>query len=241
MERETERTGLAVPGGNEEGPAGARGETGKGRRSGRRGGKLLLGIGASLTLCGLLILAGVFVYIHYTDRRAAAAQKELFRIWEQRPPAPEREPVAVGDGIARLLVSRLGLDAIVVELEGLEDTENLKRGPGHIPGTAYPGQVGNCVISGHRTTYGAPFRHIEQLRPGDEIVLETAEARYTYLVYEQRVVLPTDLTVLEQGEEREVTLTACHPWYSASRRVVVKGRLERTERHGGPDRDADGN
>jgi sortase A len=142
--------------------------------------------------------------------------------------------VAVGDGIARIVVPRLDLDAIVVELEGLDDTENLKRGPGHLPGTAYPGQEGNCVISGHRTTYGAPFRHIEELEPGDEIILETADARYTYLIYGQCIVLPTDLTVMEQGGEPRVTLTACHPWYSASRRIVVLGRLAGAYKLEGP-------
>lgn len=200
----------------------------KAKVKGRKG-KILLGIGILLVLCGILILAGVYSYIHYTNRRAAAAQEELFREWEERPAAPEREKVAVGDGIARIVVPRLQLDAIVVELAGLDDADNLKRGPGHIPGTAYPGQEGNCVISGHRTTYGAPFRHIEELIPGDEIIMETAQARYTYRVYDQRIVLPTDLSVLEQEGEPKVTLTACHPWYSAARRIVVIGRLVGTE------------
>ncbi len=200
-----------------------------GEKKGRRKGRVLIWTGVSLVLCGLLVLAGVYAYIHYTNRRAAAAQEELFRRWEQHPAAPEKERVSVGDGIARVRVPRLKLDAIVVELNGLDDSVNLKRGPGHIPGTAYPGQQGNCVISGHRTTYGAPFRHIERLAPGDEIVLETALARYTYLVYEQRIVLPSDLTVLEQGGEPKVTLTACHPWYSAAQRIVVIGRLYTAE------------
>ncbi len=117
----------------------------------------------------------------------------------------------------------------MVELWGLDDAENLKRGPGHIPSTAYPGQPGNCVISGHRTTYGAPFRNIEQLAPGDEILLITAENRYIYEVYEQRIVLPTDLTVLEQTGEAKLTLTACHPWYSAAQRIVVIARLVDSE------------
>ncbi len=209
----------------EEGTASEAAENGEVGGAGRRRGKALLIAGAVLILAGILVLAGIYAYIHYTNRKASAAQEELFRTWEERPPAPEREPVAVGDGIARIVVPRLGLDAIVVELESLNDADNLKRGPGHIPGTAYPGQEGNCVISGHRTTYGAPFRHIEQLAPGDEIILVTAEARYVYLVYDQRIVLPTDLTVLEQGGEPKVTLTACHPWYSAARRIVVLGRL----------------
>ncbi|MEW6552889.1 MAG: sortase [Actinomycetota bacterium] len=195
----------------------------------RRKGKVLIIVGVSLVLAGLLSLAGIYLYIYYTDRQAARAQGELMRQWEENPVPSEEGDVAVGDGIARIISERMGLDAIVVELWGLDDAENLKRGPGHIPGTAYPGQPGNSVISGHRTTYGAPFRHIEQLVPGDEIILITAKNRYVYEVYEQRIVLPTDLTVLEQTGEPKLTLTACHPWYSAAQRIVVISRLVRSE------------
>lgn len=200
-----------------------------GGRGRRRKGTIFLFAGLSLVLAGLLTLAGVFAYIHYTNRRAAAAQEELFRAWEERPLSPGKDVVAVGDGIARLLVPRIGLDAIVVELWGLDDNENLKRGPGHIPDTAYPGEEGNCVISGHRTTYGAPFRHIEQLETGDEIILETASNRFVYRVYGQRIVAPSDLSVLEQEGNPKVTLTACHPWYSAAQRIVVMGNLAESE------------
>lgn len=203
----------------------AGGEEGEGRGRSRRKGKALIAIGISLILAGLLALAGVYAYIFYTDRRAASAQEELRREWERQPPSPESGEVSVGDGIARIIAPRIGLDAIVVQLWGLDDAENLKRGPGHIPGTAYPGQPGNCVISGHRTTYGAPFRHIEQLTAGERITLETASSRYLYEVYEQRIVQPSDLTVLEQGGDPKLTLTACHPWYSAAQRIVVIARL----------------
>jgi sortase A len=196
---------------------------GSGKR--RRGGKILIIAGISLILAGLLALAGIYAYIYYTDRKAGAAQDQLFRQWEESPVPSEQGNVAVGDGIARIIAPTIGLDAIVVELWGLDDAENLKRGPGHIPETAYPGQPGNCVISGHRTTYGAPFRHIEQLAAGDRITLTTADNRYIYEVYEQRIVLPTDLTVLEQAGEPKLTLTACHPWYSAAQRIVVIARL----------------
>lgn len=202
----------------------------------RRRGTALLIAGACLILAGLLTLAGVYAYISYTNRRASAAQRELFRAWEERPLDPSEDEVAVGDGIARLVVPRLALDAIVVELWGLDDAENLKRGPGHIPHTAYPGEEGNCVISGHRTTYGAPFRHIELLAPGDEIILETAEKRFIYQVYGQRIVAPSDLSVLEQGSGPKVTLTACHPWYSAAQRIVVMGSLTRSEELSGDGR-----
>lgn len=195
----------------------------------RKKGRLLTIIGISLILAGLLTVAGVYGYMSYTDRKAHGAQEVLFRQWEQAPVPSGYADFSVGDGIARIVAPRIGLDAIVVELWGLEDAENLKRGPGHIPGTAYPGQPGNMVISGHRTTYGAPFRHIEQLVPGDDIFLLTADNRYAYQVYDQRIVEPTDLTVLEQGGEPKVTLTACHPWYSAAKRIVVIGKLVNSE------------
>jgi sortase A len=199
------------------------------REKKRRRGKILIIIGISLVLAGLLALAGIYGYIYYTDRKAASAQKELQRQWEEDPVPSEEGNVSVGDGIARIMAPGIGLDAIVVELWGLDDADNLKRGPGHIPDTAYPGQPGNCVISGHRTTYGAPFRHIEQLAEGSEITLVTATNRYIYEVYEQRIVLPTDLSVLEQGGEPKLTLTACHPWYSAAQRIVVIARLVSSE------------
>jgi len=195
----------------------------------RRKGKVLIIVGLSLVLTGLLALGGIYAYIYFTDRQAARAQEELMRQWEEDPVPSEKGEVSVGDGITRIVAESIGLDAIVVELWGLDDAENLKRGPGHIPLTAYPGQPGNCVISGHRTTYGAPFRHIEQLVLGDEIVLITAENRYVYEVYEQRIVSPTDLTVLEQTGEPKLTLTACHPWYSAAQRIVVIARLVDSE------------
>jgi sortase A len=198
-------------------------------RKKRRKGLVLIIIGISLIILGLFTLAGVYGYIWYTDNRAEQAQDELFQEWEEEPVASETGEVVVGEGITRIVVPRLGLDAIVVELWGLDDAENLKRGPGHIPTTAYPGQPGNVVISGHRTTYGAPFKHIEEIQTGDEIILITADNQYTYEADEQRIVMPTDLTVLEQGDEAKITLTACHPWYSAAQRIVIIGSLVSAE------------
>ncbi len=207
----------------------AEGAQGSEARKGSKKGRVLFISGAALILAGLLTLAGIYAYIHYTNRVTRKAQEELFRAWEEAIVPPGGGiGVAVGDGIARITVPRIDLDAIVVELQGLDDMENLKRGPGHLRPTAYPGQSGNCVISGHRTTYGAPFRHIEQLTPGEVIILSTVDDIYTYEVQEQRIVSPSDLTVLEQGEEPKVTLTACHPWYSAAQRIVVIGRLIHT-------------
>ncbi len=195
----------------------------------RKKGKALIISGITLMLVGLLTLAGVYTYIYYTNRKERSSQEELFRQWGDRPTSSESGDVSIGDGIARIIIPRIDLDAIVVELWGLDDSENLKRGPGHIPGTAYPGQPGNMVISGHPTTYGAPFRHIEELTAGTEIILVTAGNRYTYEAYEQLIVAPTDLTVLEQSGDPKLTLTACHPWYSAAQRIVVIAKLVSSE------------
>jgi len=185
----------------------------------KRGGWLIW-TGIGLVVAGLLTVAGIFLYLFITNRSYSQAQG---RLAAKQLPDPNVQTVAVGDGIARIVIPRIGLDAIVVELADMKDEESLKKGPGHINGTAYPGQVGNCVISGHRTTYGAPFRSINELQPGDDIILRTAAGDYTYKVTGTRIVEPTDLSVLEQGTDKRVTLTACHPWYSAAQRIIVIG------------------
>ena len=184
----------------------------------RKRGRWLIWTGVVLVVAGLMTVAGIFLYLFITNRSYSQAQS---RLSARQLPDPSVEPVAVGAGIARIVIPRIGLDAVVVELADMQDNESLKEGPGHINGTAYPGQVGNCVISGHRTTYGAPFRNVNELQPGDDIILRTAGGEYIYKVAGTRIVEPTDLSVLEQGTDKRVTLTACHPWYSASQRIIV--------------------
>lgn len=202
-------------------------EEGKGRRSAISRGLMILGL--MLVLAGVSLVVGTFVYIRVTDRRFEESQDELFRIFERESErgGTEGRNLLPGDVVARITAPSIGLDAMVVELKGLDDVENLKRGPGHVPGTALPGESGNCVISGHRTTYGAPFRDVDRLRPGDPVVLQTPGGRYEYLVTGQRVVLPGDMSVLEPTPDPILTLTACHPRYSASRRLVVTAVLSR--------------
>ena len=184
-------------------------------------GLYLIIAGAVLLALGVITLAGVAVYIRSTNNYTRNAQKQLRAQWDQKP-FPVRKAAAP---VARLIVPRLNLDAIVVQLANLDDRANLNRGPGHVPQTAYPGMPGNVFIVGHRTTYGAPFGRIDELRNGDEIILVTAEGRYTYTVYEQRIVEPDDLSVLGQEGEPRVTLMACHPRFSASKRILAIGRL----------------
>lgn len=191
-------------------------------------GLYLMIAGAVLLALGVIALAGVAIYIRSTNSYTRNAQKQLRAQWDQKPlPVRKAENlnVAAGAPVARLIVPRLNLDAIVVQLANLDDRANLNRGPGHVPETAYPGMPGNVFIAGHRTTYGAPFGRIDELRNGDKIILVTAEGRHIYTVYEQRIVEPDDLSVLGQEGEPRVTLMACHPRFSASKRILAIGRL----------------
>ncbi|MET0728699.1 MAG: class E sortase [Acidimicrobiales bacterium] len=132
--------------------------------------------------------------------------------------APPMEPVPDGEPTARIRIPKIGVDKIVVEGVSLSD---LKKGPGHYPDNPLPGQEGNAAIAGHRTTYGAPFGRINELVVGDEIVVETVQGEFTYLVSEQLIVSPTQVEVLEDRGDNRLTLTACHPKYSARQRIIV--------------------
>ena len=102
---------------------------------------------------------------------------------------------------------------------------DLKKGPGHYPESPLPGQEGNAAIAGHRTTYGAPFNRIDELEPGDEITVQTVQGEFTYVVKEQQIVSPDQVEVLEDKGDNRLTLTACHPKYSARQRIVVVAEL----------------
>jgi sortase A len=128
----------------------------------------------------------------------------------------------LGDGIAIIRIPKIEVDRIVVEGVGVED---LKKGPGHYPGTSLPGQNGNVVISGHRTTYGAPFYRLDELAIGDEIQLVDLTTTYRYKVIETRIVKPTDLTVVVPSTDSRLTLTTCNPRFSARQRLIVVASL----------------
>jgi sortase A len=119
-------------------------------------------------------------------------------------------------------IPRLKLDKIVVEGVALDD---LKRGPGHYPGTPLPGQPGNAAIAGHRTTYGAPFFDLDSLKPDDEILVTTRQGSFEYRVRGSRVVSPDEVQVLNATPDNRLTLTTCNPRFSASQRLVVVSQL----------------
>jgi sortase A len=101
----------------------------------------------------------------------------------------------------------------------------IDHGPGHWPGTAMPGQVGNTVFPGHRVTHTHPFLNLDLLSPGDQIVFHMPGEDYVYKVTGTQIVYPTDLWVTDPTPTPTVTLIACHPKHSAAQRIVVKGKL----------------
>jgi sortase A len=131
-------------------------------------------------------------------------------------------PPAAGRTIAKLAIPRLGSELYVVEGDGARE---LRRGPGHLSGTAFPGQNGNCVIAGHRDTH---FRVLKDIRKGDDIVIETAAGKFLYRVRSMRVVSPRNVSALQPTSDAELNLITCYPFYylgSAPKRLVVEAAL----------------
>jgi sortase A len=134
----------------------------------------------------------------------------------------EARRVTTGDAIGRIVIPRIGASYDVVQGT---DEASLEKGPGHYPDTAFPGLGRTVAIAGHRTTYLAPFRHIDALRPGDRIVVRMAYGRFTYVVQYRKIVLPTALWVIHDVGYERLVLSACNPLYSAAQRIIVFARL----------------
>lgn len=136
---------------------------------------------------------------------------------EPIPFHPEEAP-GRGEELAFLRIPKIGLDEVV--FEGV-DPGTLKNGPGHMEGTPIPGQPGNAVVSGHRTTYGAPFFDFDLLEEGDRIEVETAIGEHVYEVREIIIVEPTDVWVTDDRPGGWLTFTTCNPKFSARERLIV--------------------
>ncbi len=134
---------------------------------------------------------------------------------------PEEAP-DVGEPVGRLTIARISADHVL--LEGV-DRATLKGGPGHMPWTPLPGQPGNAVISGHRTTYGAPFFDLDQVTLGDLIEVETLRGIHVFEVRETLIVSPSDVWVTEPRPGAWLTLTTCNPRFSARQRLIVVAEL----------------
>lgn len=141
-----------------------------------------------------------------------------------------RRSVDRGQAIGRIRIPRLGLSMIVVNGT---DHDSLTRGPGRETSTFMPGQRELVYVAGHRTTYAAPFSHIDRLRPGDRVTLELPYATFTYAITGHRVVAATALWVLRSHHREVLALQACHPRFFATHRYIAYARpLDVTPRGG---------
>ncbi len=127
--------------------------------------------------------------------------------------------------IGTIVIPRIGVHHPIYEGIWLTVIDN---GPGHWPGTALPGKLGNTVFPGHRVTHTHPFLDLDQLRPGDAIIFEMPYGTFTYSVRDTIIVAPADSWVVNQHADHEVTLIACNPKHSAQQRIVVQGVLTKS-------------
>jgi sortase A len=156
------------------------------------------------------------------EKRALASIPDPSRRLAFRARAFKRN-LKEGDAMGRIQIPEIGLSKVFVEGTNAGD---LSKGPGHYPATPLPGERGTVAIAGHRTTYGAPFRHIDELDPGDRIDLRMPYGRFTYRVERTRIVPPTELSVIDRVDHDRLVLSACHPLYSAAQRIIVFARLD---------------
>jgi sortase A len=212
--------------------------------------RFLRAFGTLMIVAGLATLAWAIVvwrwedpftsvYNAYEQRQLSSGLDERFDLYERRPRTVSvnrgdlaadarryRQGTEIGDGFGRIDVPRLGLRAVLVY--GTE-TEPLKRGPGLDPRTFFPGQGRLVYIAGHRTTYGAPFSKIDELRKGDVIQVEVPYATFTYTVTGSRIVEADNLSVLRSKNFEQIALQACHPRFFATHRWITYGRLTKVE------------
>jgi sortase A len=152
------------------------------------------------------------------ERKSIAREARRYRITSKR-----------GEVIGRLRVPRMDLSMLLVNGT---DHDTLKKGPGRDQRTFMPGENRLVYIAGHRTTYLAPFSHIDRLRSGDRVTIEVPYATFIYSVTRHRIVRATDLSVLRSPRHEVVELQACHPRFFASHRYIAYARLLRVEPRG---------
>ena len=182
---------------------------------------------------GLVLMTGGFLFgligsLEFLESRLGQTQaarefrEPVSSSTDSSPAVPRPRPPRQGEAIGKLMLPRLGTELYVVEGDGAAE---LLRGPGHLSGTAMPGEDGNCIIAGHRDTH---FRVLKDVRKGDPIVVETRRGEFLYRVTAIRVVSPENRQVLETSATPELSLITCFPFYyvgAAPKRFVVEARL----------------
>jgi len=174
---------------------------------------------------GLILLGiGLLTYVVGSYTLMYREQNSLMREWEEQNarPVSSYDAAALSDSLTRLSIPKIHLDVVI--MEGTSH-QTLALGPGHLKNTAAPGEPGNAVIAAHRDTY---FRKLYQLKPGDDIYVQRAGRKYHYVVNAKRVVLPTDLSVLDSSGDSRLTLITCYPVHfigPAPERLIVLAKL----------------
>lgn len=164
-------------------------------------------------------------------REAAKGRRNALEYMRRRAVSLNRE-LGPSEPVGRLRVPKIDLSTVVVQ----STTEaSLTTGPGHYRETPLPGQKGNWTvgIAGHRTTYDAPFRNIDKLKRGDEIVFTLPYGRFTYEVEGTKIVDDSETGVFVPKGYDRIALTACHPLYSAAQRIIAYGKLKESKPRGG--------
>lgn len=212
------------------------------------GGRIAGLLGELLITLGVLLGLYVVWQVWWTDVVAHQAAADQIEQWETTlPRAPEQvaeprttepppaTPVAEGEQFATMYVPTWGADWQFPIAAGVDYATVLDNGfVGHYTETALPGQVGNVGLAGHRQSYGRPFHAVDDLLPGDEIIVRTTSAWYVYHVTDYEIIQPHEVDVLApvprepeaQPTERMITLTTCHPLWSIAERYVVYGALD---------------
>lgn len=157
----------------------------------------------------------------FAEARAQDRLVEQFQATQINDALDPLRPVP-GGAVGLIEIPKIGLDKAIVEGVGVED---LKAGPGHYPDTPLPGEPGNAALAGHRTTYGAPFNQLDDLVAGDAILVTTAHGEFRYEVESAVVVHPGQSEVLDPTPDNRLTLTTCHPEFSAAQRLIITALL----------------
>ncbi|HZQ15657.1 MAG TPA: class D sortase [Gaiellaceae bacterium] len=226
------------------------------RRAARLAGTLLLAAGV-LTLVWAVVVwrwqdPFTALYTHFEQSRLASSYAKRARAYRPppaaTPPAAGTESVAArerqlavdarayartlhtGDPVGKITIGRIGLHMVVVQGT---DHDTLTKGPGHYLQSGLPGEGRLIYIAGHRTTYLAPFAHIDDIRIGDYVELEVPYGTFTYRVTRHWIVPSTDLAVLEDHGAEVLRLQACHPRFFATHRYLVDARLVSVTPRGG--------
>jgi sortase A len=188
-------------------------------------------VASVMMVSGSLLIADAGVTLAWQEPLSAITanheQGQLKQAFFDPPRRVIRRRPLRGDAIAKIDIPKIGVSEYVVEGT---DTDSLRKGPGHYPETPLPGDPGTTAIAGHRTTYGAPFRHIDELKPGQRVIIDMPDARLVYRVEQTKIVDDQDLSVLDKVGYQRLVLSACHPLYSAAQRVIVFARLAKRER-----------